>query len=157
GLTLESFYTSNTSAAVLYHELQNSRRTAFFLDELESSELYSNDVLVSFIDDGHRQGGCLTRFVGGEVVRYPCFFPLALAIYLKPQNKRPIPDQVLSRMIIGDVLKNVAGRDELWPNDPQFNKPRALISDWAMTFRRPENFKITSRILTGRSANNWQA
>jgi hypothetical protein len=156
GLIHESFYTSNTSAAVLYHELENSPRTAFFLDELESSELFCNRVLVSFNDDGWRQGGCLTRFVGGEVVKYPCFCPLALAIYLKPQNRRPIPEQVLSRTIIGDVVKNIAGRDELWPNDPRFNKPRALISDWAGTFRRPENFRIVSRILTGRKANNWQ-
>jgi len=158
GLTLESFYTSNTSAAVLYHELQNSPQTAFFLDEIESSELHRrNSVLVSFIDDGWRQGGCLTRFIGGEVVKFPCFCPLALALYLKPQNKKPIPDQLLSRMIIVDLVKDVRGRDELWPSDPRFSALRRHVAEWASTFRRPENFRIVSRTLTGRSANNWQA
>jgi hypothetical protein len=56
------------------------KRTAFFLDEFESSELYRNGVLVAFIDDGWRQGGCLTRLIGREVVKYPCFCPLALAV-----------------------------------------------------------------------------
>jgi len=158
GLTCESFYTSNTSAAVLYHELQNSPRTAFFLDEVESSELHRrNSVLVSFIDDGWRQGGCLTRFIGGEVVKFPCFCPLALAVYLKPQNRRPIPDQVLSRTIIADIVKDVRGRDELWPDDSRFNALLSLMSEWAGTFRRPENFRIVSRVLVGRAANNWQA
>jgi Protein of unknown function (DUF3631) len=157
GLIPESFYTSNASAAALYTQLEISSRTAFFLDELESSELYHNDVLVSFIDDGQRQGGCLTRRIKrGEVVRYPCFCSLALAAYLKPQS-RPIPDQVLSRTIIVDMVKRAEGRDELWPDDPRFNALRGLISEWAATFKRPENFKIASRILVSRSVNNWQA
>jgi len=156
GLIPESFYTSNTSTAVLYNQLEKFLRTAFFLDELESSELYRNDVLVSFIDDGHRQGGSITRLINREVVRYPCFCPLALAVYQKPQNRRPVPDQVLSRCITLDILKDVRGRDELWPNDPRFSMLRGLISEWAGGFRRPENFKVASRILTGRVVNNWQ-
>jgi hypothetical protein len=33
---------------------------------------------------------------------------------------------------------------------------RSLLSEWAGSFTRPENFKIASRILTGRIANNWR-
>jgi hypothetical protein len=157
GLIPESFYTSNTSAPVLYNQLQKFSRTAFLLDEFESSELYRNSVLVSFIDDGHRQGGCLTRLIDRGVVKYPCFCPLALAVYLKPQNRRPIPDQVLSRCITCDIMKSVCGQDELWPNDPRFSALRGLISEWAENFKRPENFRIVSRILTGRNANSWRA
>jgi hypothetical protein len=51
----------------------------------------------------------------------------------------------------------VSGRDELWPDDPRFGKLRGIISEWAGSFKRPENFRIVSRILTGRSVNNWQA
>jgi len=156
GLIPESFYTSNTSAAVLYKQLQKFLRTAFFLDEFESSEFHRRgSVLVSFVDDGWRQGGCLTRVINHEVVKYPCFCPLALAVYQKPQ--KPIPDQVLSRCVILDIMKDVRGRDELWPNDPRFSALRGFVSEWAGTFRRPENFRIVSRVLAGRSANNWQA
>lgn len=159
GLIPESLLTSNTSAAALYHRLRKSPSTVFLLDEFESSELYRRgSVLVAFIDAGWRQGGTLTRFIDREDVEFPCFCPLALAVYLKPQNRRPIPDQVLSRCITLDIAKNVQrGQDVLWPDDPRFGKLRGLISEWAGTFNRPKNFRIISRILVGRTANNWQA
>jgi Protein of unknown function (DUF3631) len=157
GLIPETLLTSNTSAAALYHRLRKSPHTTFLIDEVESSELHRpGSVLVAFIDASWRQGQCLTRLIGGEEVEFPCFCPLALAVYLKPQDRRPIPDQVLSRSIICDIVKDARGRDELWPGDPRFGKLRGLISEWAGSFKRPENFRIVSRILTGRSANNWQ-
>jgi hypothetical protein len=156
GLIPDSVMTSNTTAPALYRRLLEFPQTRFLIDEVESGMLHErNSVLVAFIDAGHRQGGILSRYIGKEWVDFPCFCPLALALYSKPQDRRPIPDQVLSRAIVCDMVRNVEGRDELWPDDPRFSALRGLISEWAATFKRPENFKINSRILIGRSINNW--
>jgi Protein of unknown function (DUF3631) len=157
GLIPDSVVTSNTSAPALYRRLLEFPQTKFLIDEVESGMLHERgSVLVAFIDAGHRQGGTLSRFIGKEWVDFPCFCPLVLALYSKPQDRRPIPDQVLSRTIVCDMVRSVEGLDELWPDDPRFSALRGLISEWATTFKRPENFKINSRILTGRSINNWQ-
>ena len=88
--------------------------------------------------------------IEGEVVRFPCFAPLALAgVY-----KYRFPAQLLTRSIVIDMEKRPEGRDELWPNDPRCTSVRALISEWASSFKRPQDCRIP---FTGRTANNWRS
>ena len=143
--------TSNTSPAVLYHQLLKHPRTTFLIDELEHSNLWTRDpILLSIFDAGHRRGGSVTRVIGGEVIRFSVFAPLALAAVPK---KRFAP-QLLSRAIIIDMESNPEGKDELLPHDPRFAAARSVISEFAGTFKRGETCKIP---LVGRPGDNWRA
>jgi hypothetical protein len=78
------------------------------------------------------------------------FCPIALAAVA---TKKRFPPQVLSRSIAIEMEKHSEGRDEVLPDDPQFIGARALISEWASKFERPEVCKVP---FVGRDANNWQ-
>jgi len=138
-LVNNGFMTSNTSAAALYYQLRKSPRTTLLIDEVEHSSLWTLDpLLLSILDAGHRHGGCVTRVLRGEVVRFPVFAPLVLSAVPK---KRFAP-QLLSRAIAIDMQKYPEGRDELLPNDPHFAVAHGFVSEWATTFKRPQICKI---------------
>jgi hypothetical protein len=142
-------YTSHTSPAVIYHRLRKRPRTTFLLDEIENSSLWSNNkLLLNLFDAGHRQGGCITRVVKNEEVEYPCFAPLALAAV----SKMRFPPQLLSRSIIIDMKKDPNSRDRLSPHDAYLAAAYRELSEWAVTFRRPQNVKIP---FTARDADNY--
>jgi Protein of unknown function (DUF3631) len=150
-LTIDPRYASHTSPAVIYHRLRKRPRTTFLLDEIENSTLWSNNkLLLNLFDAGHRQGGCITRVVKGEEVEYPCFAPLALAAV----SKMRFPPQLLSRSIIVDMQKHPGSRDRLSPHDAYLAAAYRELSEWAVTFRPPQNVKIP---FTDRTADNYYA
>jgi hypothetical protein len=149
-LTSEAFYSSSTSPAAIYYLSREQPRTTLLLDEIENSSLWGRDrLLLNVFDNGHRQGGRVTRVIQGEVVRFPCFAPLALA----GVSKYRFPAQLLTRSIVVDMEKHSEGRDELWPDDPRFARVRAFISEWASNFKRPQDSRVP---FTGRTADNWR-
>jgi hypothetical protein len=49
------------------------------------------------------------------------------------------------------------GRDEIHPNDPKFLPVRALLSQWAGGFQRPENCELPRELVGREGADNWRA
>ena len=146
----DALKTESASPAVLYYRFKACPDTALLLDEVEHSTLWGNDkLLLSIIDAGHRAGGKVTRVLKGEVVEFPVFAPLALAMVV---GKR-LPPQLLSRCIILNMKRHPEGRDELLPSDPLLPVIRQAITQWAAEFRRPQNVRVP---LSGRASDNWR-
>jgi hypothetical protein len=148
-LTPNAFYTGSITPATIYRKLAEGN-VSFFLDDVENSTLRrGGDLLVNVLDMGHRQGGCVGRVVDGKPVEFPCFGPLALAGVAEFR----FPPQLVSRAIKIDMEKSPEGKDQLWPNDARFRAARALISEWAATFKRPENCRVP---FIGRAGDNFR-
>ena len=68
----------NITAASIYH-LLGTREYTLLLDEGDNLGLFSNHVLRSVFNAGHRRGGSITRFISGRPRKYSVFAPLATA------------------------------------------------------------------------------
>ena len=136
---------------MIYHRLKELQ-TTFLLDEMENSKLWdSNRLLLNVFDSGHRYDGKVSRVVKNQVVEYPTYAPLALALIV---GKRLAP-QLLSRSIVIDMEEHLEGLDELIAYDsPELTQARYSFFAWAETFRRPKTTNLG--ILTGRMADNFR-
>jgi hypothetical protein len=71
-------HSDNTTAAAIYHALDQNPGATLLLDEGDNLGLFHNNVLRAVFNSGHRRGGSIDRFVGGERRKYGTFAPLAL-------------------------------------------------------------------------------
>jgi hypothetical protein len=59
--------------------LIDKERRTLLIDEGDNLELSAKAALRAVLNSGHRRGGAITRFIGGQPHRYPTFAPIALA------------------------------------------------------------------------------
>jgi Protein of unknown function (DUF3631) len=151
-LAYNPFFTSSISPAAIYYRLRSDPRTTLFVDEVEHSTLWGHDkLLLSVFDAGHRAGGNATRVHKGEATQFPCFAPLMMMAV----RQQPFARQLLSRSILFCMEFHPEGEDEIYPDDPKFLPVRALLSQWAGGFQRPQKCELP-RELVGRTGNNWR-
>jgi hypothetical protein len=77
-LVAEPYRTDNVTAAAIYYLLDRRRRSSLLVDEGDNLGLLRNGVLRSVFNSGHRNGGSISRFVGGWSRKFPTFSPLAV-------------------------------------------------------------------------------
>ena len=68
-LCRDPYKDDNISAASIYH-LLGTREYTLLLDEGDNLGLFSNHVLRSVFNAGHRRGGSITRFISGRPRKY---------------------------------------------------------------------------------------
>jgi hypothetical protein len=135
-LACNTNFVSSASPAVIYHTLRKAQGTTFLLDEIENSQLWAFDrLLLNVFDAGHRKGGVVKRVIKNEVVEFFVFAPLML---MGVREKR-FPPQLLSRSINIHMERHRDGSDEVDPDDFKFAPVRAVLSQWANRFQRPES------------------
>jgi hypothetical protein len=143
-------YSDDFTPATIYHQLNEQPDTCLLLDEIDNSSLWDSDPLLRKVfNAGHRRGGNVRRLIKGEIVRLPCFAPLALASI----SKYRFPAPLWSRSIVIDMEKRAEGLDEIWPGDNRCALVRAGMSEFAANFQIPLNVKIP---FSGRARNNWE-
>jgi Protein of unknown function (DUF3631) len=141
----------NISAAAIYH-LLGTREYTLLLDEGDNLGLFSNHVLRSVFNAGHRRGGSVTRFISGRPRKYIVFAPLATAAI----GTLPLP--LMHRSVVINMQRHPPGGptlqrlDEL---DPTFPKLRGLIQRWASHCKLELDPKMPSE-LHNRAADNWR-
>jgi hypothetical protein len=146
-------FVSSASPAVIYHTLRKAQGTTFILDEIENSRLWAVDrLLLNVFDAGHRKGGVVKRVIKNEVVEFPVFAPLMM---MGVREKR-FPPQLLSRSINIHMERHRDGSDEVDPDDPKFASVRAVLSQWANGFQRPEKCELPRGLVGREGADNWR-
>jgi hypothetical protein len=150
-LTYHPLLSGDASAATIHYRLQESPDTSFLIDETEHSvHLWGkNSTFLSVFDNGYRQGIPAHRVIGGKLVEFACFGPLALA----GVEKRRYSKQMFSRSFTIDTQESPEGDDELYPNDPECAKVYGCIREWAPTFQRPKDCRL---LFHGRARNIWR-
>jgi hypothetical protein len=145
------YKSDHVTPAVIYHRLKDLQ-TTFLLDEMENSKLWDNNrLLLNVFDSGHRYDGKVSRVVKNQVVEYPTYAPLSLALIV---GKRLAP-QLLSRSIVIDMEAHSEGLDQLIAHDrPELTQARYSFLSWAENFQRPKTSNLG--ILTGRTADNFR-
>src|SRR5262249_43364700 len=88
--------------AAIYYALDQGKRT-FLLDELDNAALVNNGLLRAVINSGHRRGGSVRRFIGGQSKQFSVFALMALAAI---NTHKPIPWPILSRSIIVNMQRS---------------------------------------------------
>jgi hypothetical protein len=78
GLGFRAEITDNTTAAVLFREIDRDRGTAL-IDEGDNQDLAHDKTLCSVINAGYRAGKVIKRWISGEVAKFQVFAPLAFA------------------------------------------------------------------------------
>jgi hypothetical protein len=152
-LACNPFYSSSASPASIYYRLHKCQHTTMMIDEIEHSALWDRSkLLLNLFDAGHREGGCLTRVVKGEVVEFPCFAPLMLMAV----RQQPFAPQLLSRSILIHMEKHAEGQDEIRSDDPRFAPVRAALLHWSADFQRPENCELPRELVGREGADNWR-
>ena len=144
-------YSDDFTPATLYRQLRNHPDTTFLFDEVDNSSLWAPDRLLRKVANaGHRQGGNVRRVIDNDIIRLPCFAPLAMAGIAKLKFPAPL----LTRSIVVDLEQRLEeGRDEIEPDNPKCANARIAIADWASTFQRRQNVRVP---FSGRAGNNWR-
>jgi uncharacterized protein DUF3631 len=140
-LSRDPYRDDNISAASIYH-LLGTREYTLLLDEGDNLGLFSNHVLRSVFNAGHRRGGSVTRFISGRPRKYIVFAPLPL----------------MHRSVVINMQRHPPGGPTLQrlnEFDPTFPKVRGLIQRWASHCKLDLDPKIPSE-LHNRAADNWR-
>jgi hypothetical protein len=151
-LCADPYRDDNISAASIYHLLA-TREYTLLLDEGDNLGLFSNHVLCSVFNAGHRRGGSVTRFISGRPRKYMVFAPLATAAI----GALPLP--LMHRSVVVDMQRHPRGGptiQRLNELDPTFPKARSLIQRWASHCKLHLDPKMPPE-LHNRAADNWRA
>jgi Protein of unknown function (DUF3631) len=141
--------TDNTTAAAIYYFLDRRPRTVLLVDEADGLDLYRDNLLRSVFNSGHRRGGSINRFVGGEPRRYRTFAPLALAAI----GMLPLPS--LHRSVVISMQRSSAQLRWLDEASQVFNLAREAIRKWSVTVQLAQDPEMPPA-LRNRAADNWR-
>jgi Protein of unknown function (DUF3631) len=150
-LTLSPYRSDNVTAAAIYHLVDDPWEThSLLVDEGDNLGLLNNAVLRAVFNSGHRRGGGISRFVGGQTRKFNTFAPLAAAAI----GLMPMP--LLHRSVIinmqrvgGPPLPRLDELNPVWP------AARAEITKWAATCQLAGDPEMPSA-LRNRVADNWR-
>jgi len=146
--------TSNTTAAVIYYELDRNPSTTWLIDEGDNLNLnrQSNGVVRSVLNMGHTRGASIGRMVAGKPRRMRVFAPLAIAVI----GSLPFP--LLGRSICINMQR--PRRDQTLERfddtSPTWAASCEQIQMWALTCKLARDPEIPSK-LHWRAADNWRA
>jgi hypothetical protein len=141
--------TDNTTAAAIYYDLDHRPRTVLLVDEADGLDLYRDNVLRSVFNSGHRRGGSINRFVGGEPRRYRTFAPLAIAAI----GMLPLP--LLHRSVVISMQRSSAQLRRLDETSHVFNLARQGIQKWSTNIQLAQDPEMPPA-LRNRAADNWR-
>jgi hypothetical protein len=141
--------TDNTTAAAIYYNLDRRPRIVLLVDEADGLDLYRDNVLRSVFNSGHRRGGSIDRFVGGEPRRYRTFAPLAIAAI----GMLPLP--LLHRSVVISMQRSSARLRRLDETSHVFNLARQGIQKWSTTVQLAQDPEMPPA-LGNRAADNWR-
>jgi hypothetical protein len=141
--------TDNTTATAIYYYLDRRPRTVLLVDEADGLDLWRDNVLRSVFNSGHRRGGGIDRFVGGEPRRYRTFAPLALAAI----GMLPLP--LLHRSVVISMQRSSAQLRMLDETSHIFNLAREAIRKWSATVQLAQDPEMPLA-LRNRAADNWR-
>jgi hypothetical protein len=150
-LTADPDRSDNTTAAAIFHALAHREHT-LLLDEGDNLGLFTNPVLRTVFNSGHRRGGAIRRFIGGRSRKFPTYAPLATASI----GMLPLP--LMHRCIILNMRRrapNDASLQKLDEYDPVFPAARAEIQKWAATCKLARNPEMPPA-LDNRLGDNWR-
>jgi hypothetical protein len=145
----EGSRTDNTTAAAIYYNLDKRPRTVLLIDEADGLDLCRDNVLRSVFNSGHRRGGSIDRFVGGEPRRYRTFAPLAIAAI----GMLPLP--LLHRSVVITMQRSSAQLRRLDEASHVFNLARQGIRTWSATVQLAQDPDMPPA-LRNRAADNWR-
>jgi hypothetical protein len=151
-LCADPYKDDNITPASIYH-LLGTREYTLLLDEGDNLGLFSNHVLRSVFNAGHRRGGSITRFISGRPRKYSVFAPLATAAI----GTLPLP--LMHRSVIVNMQRHPPGGPKLQrldEFDPTFPKVRGLIRRWADHCKLDLDPPMPAE-LHNRAADNWRA
>jgi Protein of unknown function (DUF3631) len=141
--------TDHTTAAAIYYDLDYRPRTALLIDEADGLDLCRDNVLRSVFNSGHRRGGSINRFVGGEPRRYRTFAPLALGAI----GMLPLP--LLHRSVVITMQRSSAQLRRLDEASLVFNLAREGIRKWSASVQLAQDPEMPPD-LRNRAADNWR-
>jgi hypothetical protein len=153
-LGFNTYKTDNITAAALFRTIDRER-PCFLLDEADNQDLPTTAALRAVMNSGHRCGGNVMRYEGGNPVRFQTFAPLALAAI----GRLPLP--ILDRSIVLHMER--APRAKLERFDPktipgQANVCKAVYREtleWAQRSKFNTDPPIPDGMLN-RVADNWR-
>jgi hypothetical protein len=150
-LCRDPYKDDNITPASIYH-LLGAREYTLLLDEGDNLGLFSNHVLRSVFNAGHRRGGSITRFISGRPRKYTVFAPLATAAI----GSLPLP--LMHRSVVINMQRHPRGGPKLQrldEFDPVFPKARDLIKRWAANRKLDLDPEMPYE-LHNRAADNWR-
>jgi hypothetical protein len=150
-LCSDPYKDDNITPASIYH-LLGAREYTLLLDEGDNLGLFSNHVLRSVFNAGHRRGGSVTRFISGRPRKYSVFAPLATAAI----GSLPLP--LMHRSVLINMQRHPRGGPKLQrldEFDPVFSKARGLIQRWAKHCKLEPDPEMPYE-LHNRAADNWR-
>ena len=111
-------------------------------------------VLRSVVNSGHRNGGTISRFVGGWSRKFPTFSPLAVAAI----GALPLP--LLHRAVVISMRRYAPNESQfqiqrLDEADPALPAAREEIRKWAATCSLASDPEMPAT-LRNRTADNWR-
>jgi len=153
-LVAEPYRTDNVTAAAIYYLLDRRRRSSLLVDEGDNLGLLRNGVLRSVFNSGHRNGGTISRFVGGWSRKFPTFSPLAVAAI----GALPLP--LLHRAVVISMRRYAPNESQfqiqrLDEADPALPAAREEIRKWAATCSLASDPEMPAT-LRNRAADNWR-
>ena len=141
--------TDNTTAAAIYYDLVRRPRIVLLIDEADGLDLCRDNVLRSVFNSGHRRGGSINRFVGGEPRRYRTFAPLAIAAI------GTLPPPLLHRSIVISMQRSSTQLRRLDEASHVFNLARQGIRKWSARVQLSPDPEMPPA-LRNRAADNWR-
>jgi uncharacterized protein DUF3631 len=108
-LGFKTVKTDHITAAVTFRLIDRDRPT-LLVDEADNQDLPTNAVLRAVINSGHHCDGRIMRYLGGEIVEFTTFAPLAFATI----SKLPLP--ILHRSVVIHMQRSAV---ELTRFDPK--------------------------------------
>jgi hypothetical protein len=152
-LAAESFRSDNVTAPVIYHHLYSRPRSTLLLDEGDNQDIFRDGTLRAAFNSGHRHGGNISRVIGGSILRFSTFAPLAVAAI----GTLPLP--LLHRAITINMQRRLddAQIERLDEIDPPriFAIAREMVRRWAATCQLDRDPEMPPK-LRDRMADNWR-
>jgi len=153
-LVAEPYRTDNVTAAAVYYLLDRRPRSSLLIDEGDNLGLLRSGVLRSVFNSGHRNGGTISRFVGGWSRKFPTFSPLAVAAI----GALPLP--LLHRAVVISMRRYAPNESQfrihrLDEADPALPAAREEIRKWAATCSLASDPEMPP-MLRNRAADNWR-
>jgi hypothetical protein len=131
---------------------RQSHLPVYLLDEFDQANLRHNPTLKAVLHSGWREGGSISRFIGGWPRRFPVYTPVALAAIGAHSLSLPLLDRSVT--INMHKAPPDAPIEKLGPSSPDWGRAKALISQWVRTAQLNPDPDMAG--LTNRPADNWR-
>jgi hypothetical protein len=142
------------TAASIYHAVDRERPT-LLIDEADNLGLAFNGALRAVLNSGHRRGGKVTRYHGGQARSFSTFAPVAVAAI----GTLPLP--VMHRSIVIHMARRDARRPLTRLDKEDADTKADLNVAYRMMFRWARDAQLASdpplpAPLRDRQADNWR-